>query len=494
MSLIMRRTLWWIDEDYVRHRKPLPTDPPSIEYMAKIHKRIGVLANRLDHGPFIVRVRLARVWAVGGTESVLDESGNPMERLDWWCRELARDVVANNELATPEAWELLTDEGGRHLHRFLGSLGEFDRESLFRARLEANIGSPTGDRNFAIYFHGVRQRDRVFVDQQLLEMEGNQSFPRSTLLAMIQMMGPTPEMRALLFRLIDNRSVRPAEVAAAFQYSAWLKDLPGSEVRSILEFILTGENLGGIAAYILQNHVRLVDGLPPELIEVAQEALQGNYEHDDMLEFAWGRLAIALANTDLERGFAILDRRIAQLTGTDAPDGQRPFTPFRPQGTYDLWTHLRDAAPERAYRKLFQLRPLLGRSDFSASLDLVKHRTDLLKVAADSEEMAAFLARFVAESLPGFFDFAFGLLDLFPASTTVQDQLVADATHRSPGSLENKVEFGHGLEVIRSRIADPATPVRFRPWLRKVQAGIIDAMAEQDRLLAGIEGLWPSTE
>ncbi len=432
----------------------------------RVLDRLAALGRRFDEGPFASRLKIA----IGPPFEVEWEevNGKRVYAFEMRCRELAREALARPELMSDEAWAHLNGPADQ-APTFLRSLGELDTERRLLDRFESAAGEPYGGRNLAWYLAGVQKSAPHFVDERLDAYAVRRGFPAGTLLTALRVIGPTEGNRSRLQQLIGGKAVEPFLVADMFTTGRWLDDLPADEIKSILEYIATGSReWPKWLVVVLSLYLHGDRALPVELVPIATQTIRRLESFDRDLDYHCDCVAIGIGKTNLDEAFQLFNRQLEAWADAGEVRRWASWSPLRRSNPGGFWDFLRRQAPERAYRALFPLKGKRAARDLESPLDLVNHLETLLRIAADSEDAAVFLAGLVSRGQPGFFPFAYGLIDLFPASDSIRARL-GFAAQYSNGSV---VGFGseadrleESLTAIGDELKNPAIPEAGRRWL-----------------------------
>jgi hypothetical protein len=95
------------------------------------------------------------------------------------------------------------------------------------------------------------------------------------------------------------------------------------------------------------------------------------------------------------------------------------WNPFERYGTRDFWEHLRTQSPERAYKILGEWSVAAPGPDLQDNgqrylLDLASHQQILVDIARSDRNAAWIFAQCVPSAQPGFFPFAYQLIEMYP--------------------------------------------------------------------------------
>src|SRR6266513_240199 len=147
----------------------------------------------------------------------------------------------------------------------------------------------------------------------------------------IQRTGLKEKNRERLQALLRAKSVKPEDIARAFSVGRWLEPLPPNEVQQIFEYIETERKIAPWLAEVISLYLHPDKALAVELLPVARRTLAAVQEINDgrgNLSYHCDRIAIGIARTDINIGFAVLKElleRISNQTHRRFYTGWNPF-------------------------------------------------------------------------------------------------------------------------------------------------------------------------
>jgi hypothetical protein len=290
--------------------------------------------------------------------------------------------------------------------------------------------------------------------------------------------GPTPTNRKRLLQFIANKSVTPMGVTNMFRAGRWLDGVPVSEVVIIMEYMAQGDHWPQSVADVMSLYLHLNKPLPQELIPLGEHTLQ-EIDITRSESYHCNQIAIGIAKTDLEKGFALLEKRIAVLNELDWREWTGGWNPFDTYGGHEFWDYLRSQNTERAYRCFCTLKNRHIRNDIldgaRALLDLENHSASLLKIANENEEDAERIAASVSIKQPRFFAFAFDLLVGRSIDGKVAAGLSSTIVERSGfGGPLDKLQ--NALSDIESELKRTDIPDHGHTWLERLKHIVQEAI------------------
>jgi hypothetical protein len=474
----LRHSIHWAEERYTENSQK-PGQEEVHDKWAAVLRRLAALRERFDGGDFLLRLKIA-------TGSAFEYDWEPGEEGRVYgyqkrLRALASEATSNPSLMTDEAWNVLKDANAHQVGEFIQFLGESDRQKQFIGRFESEIGDHAGNWRFGLYCLGLSRSEPAYVESYLDAALDKPTFDKGAMLWALRFIGPTLTNRQRLFRLIKGNSVDPIAVASMFTTGRWLDDLPVSEVVAIMEFIARGEKWPEWALSAMSLYLHPDKPLPRELIPFGERLLdEAQPTYDNGHRF--NEVALGIAKTDLERGFALLDKKITALNKTDWQEWRAEWNPLRRHGAHEFWDYLRSQDAERAYRSFCTLKnrhvlrnEILDDDNRASLLDITNHRSVLLKIATENEDDAEQIAASISMKQPGFFSFAFEFLNGRAVDGKVASSLAS--------TVVGRVGFGSELDKLRTAMSEielqlkrPDTPTHGRAWLERLKHNIQEAI------------------
>jgi hypothetical protein len=373
---------------------------------------------------------------------------------------------------TNDAWAAIKDANSHLAGEFLMFLGECDLQKHFIAQFESETADHAGKWRLGLYCFGLNRSDSGYVESYLERLSHNPSFDKGALLLPIAFIGSTPANRKRLLQLIANKSVAPLDVTNMFRAGRWFEGVPISDVVAIMEYMAQGENWAQMLADVISLYLHLNKPLPKELFPLGERILRESYlTLND--SYDCNQIAIGIARTDLEKGFALLKERIDVLNEKDWHGLSGGWNPLSRYGGHEFWNYLRSENAERAYRYFCTLtnphirHEIIG-DDARVLLDLENHRPILLKIANENEKDAEQLAFSVSYKQPGFLAFAFELLAGRLLDGNVASRLSSTVVEQDGfGTPLNKLQIA--LNNIESELKKTGLPEHGRAWLERLK-------------------------
>jgi hypothetical protein len=288
----------------INHRTAESAETEEILQNAK--HVISNILKLLEAGDFSMRLmRWASVWAS-------DEQGEHMKEL----RALIMEVMDQPPLLTEELlmW-LLSDEAKLGLP-FFQILGEQDTNHSWLARIEELGYSIKGAGAFSWYFSGLGKRDRSFVSDRLDELtRGGRVTGKAIISATTHFSGDSSSVKRVVKLLEEGRVDRVDVEYSLLRSSPWLNTLSIDDYIRLLK--VTAEDDLKYAKSVVNSLIVWLykhTDIDRTLAEFAWQCLE--QVSPNSLEDAYNcdNLASKLVEVDVETSFALLEKRLHQLS------------------------------------------------------------------------------------------------------------------------------------------------------------------------------------
>ena len=449
--------------------------------------RLDPLIACFDEAPFSRRLNIAvgRSFA-HDYEDVAGERVYGYQRL---LRNLAAEVVTSPGLMSSEAWAALLDPESYNALEFVSALAQLDEAHLFLPGLHKRAGDRATARLLATYLATQQNKFPDWVEQSIDDIIAS-DLPGIVILEVLKFCGPSAKNVERLLALIRQEAILPLELAQTFATGRWLDNLPPQQVAAVFDYMTRSRDTAKWIAGDLALYLHHEKPVPRELFNTARQILTSPTAGADSEAHELDGIALGLAKTDIEVGLELLGQQLEGLAAADA-FAQQCWNPVQTFGDRAFWEYLRDNAPEAAYRCLVKFPPsstLTGYHSRSGRpvLDLVKHHEMLCTLARVDRAATLMLVQVMSPGQPGFFEFAFGLLSLYPNDDAISaalnwatvDRLGWDWDHLNAalGRVRQHAS-ATGLSEIASR------------WLMDVQRLITEQQQEHRRYFGDDEFL-----
>ena len=470
----LRENVRWLRDFYNRSRVK-PGQEKWQEAWVKTIDELDALLVRLEEGPFDHRLRLA----IGRTFDHDEIAFEDRKVREYQVRilKLAREACREPQAMIDATWALLGEREALNAGDFAFFLGEADDQRHHYPVLFARALDWQWSRLLGLYLLGAAKSMASWVEARLDEMLTSAGASKSALLTAVRLIGPTETNRSRLSQLLRDRSVSADEVAQAFSSGRWLDGLPTEEVRDVLGFILSKPEhepaMLRVTSLYLHHHRPLPRGLFDIVIPVLNAPIHPRMSSSYELD----QVAMGVAVTDLEAGFDLLREAIRRLSEVKGRSFWMGWNPFERYGTRDFWEYLRTQSPQRAYSVLGEWNvasPSPDERDHTQRylLDLAAHRDILSSIARTNRNAACIFARCVPSAQPGFFQFAYELVKMYPGDEGIIEALNSALIQISGFGYEYDW-LSKATENLQVELKSPALSEAARRWLESVQDHIL---------------------
>jgi hypothetical protein len=464
----------WLRDFYHRSSKSAGQSTKRAEWQKTIDE-LDVLLARLVKGTFDHRLRFAIGRSSDYDEVIVD--GRKLHEYQARILELAREICRDPRALNEATWDLLRIKESVHRGDFAFHLGESDHDHQFWPQLLARGADWPWPNLIGFYLAGANTTMAPWVQTTLDEMLISPTAPKNAVLVAICAIGPTSENRLRLRQMLLDRAVSVDEVARSFSSGRWLKGLPPEEVRDVLEFILSepGREASMLDVACLYLHHEIP--LPRELFDIAKRVLREPVRRNNTASYELDQVASALARTDLDEGFKLLEEVMQSLAKTSPGFWRIGWDPFEDYSTQDFWKYLRTQSPSRAYKLLGEWKRasnwphLRGRGD-KHLLDLSAHYEVLTEIARTSRDASRTFAECLHLKQPRFFDFAYTLVELHPNDSRVAGELNAAFISQSGSGYEFD-RLTSTLQTVQSELQGAKLSAVARSWLESLRDQIL---------------------
>jgi hypothetical protein len=444
-----------------------------------------------DEAPFARRLKIAVGRALAYDYE--DIEGERLYSYQKRLRTLAAEAIADARLMTEEAWSALYDAEAYNATEFATALGDLDDAHVFASGFEERALDWHTSRLLAFYLAERRKKNATWVERRIDTLIVRTDFACVAVLQVLKVIGPTSENVRRLFDLIRAKAITPLEVAQAFSTGKWLDDLPPEDVAVVFDYIATGENIAPWLASALSLYLYHEKPLPRPLFNVARHLLMSPSAQSGGHDYELDRIAVGLAKTDVRAGLQLLAQHIERLGRN--PDIARwdQWNPVEGYSERAFWEYLRNHAPEEAYRILGGFHSLATWMGFRSIrrrelLDLSNHREILTKIAAENHEATLVFISATSVKQPGFFDFAYALLHLYPSDADIRTRLNT-ATVARAGFGSDLDDLNHALKRVSEELANDGLSERAASWLGELRDYISEQQREYGRYFGSHEFL-----
>jgi hypothetical protein len=455
--------------------------------------QIDAWIDRLTSGPFKDRLKLA----LGPTydHEEIEFEGRKLYTPDVRVIRLAREATGDPQLMS-DAWELLVEESTPNAAEFVRELGRSDSTRNFYSEFLSRADNWSWAGLLGIYLAGAQEHDNGWVEQRLSELPISRGQSNLAALLAYQQTGFNEANRKRLKTLIGAKTISPHDLGAAFLYGRWLESLSIDEVRIVLEYIKSDPNNIPLLVQVISLYLHPKKPLAAELIPVARATLTAAQEFNDHGNFGYhcDQIAIGIAKTDLETGFEIMDSVLKAFSTSGRRSWYNGWNPLDWPGSRDFWVFLRSQTPKRLYSLLAKLDRRLRWPDLRHHrsvylLDLAEHSDLLLDIARRDSTAAEIFADCLVSSQPGFVEFVFKLLQLYPDAQSIHSALISAVLEKTGfgSALEH---LGESEQFIETALKSAELSELGRRWLESLKQAVIKRRKEEQQLFGDDPTIW----
>jgi hypothetical protein len=410
--------------------------------------RIDDWISRVTGGPFSNRLKLA----LGPTfdHEEVEFEGRKLYTPELRVIHLAREAISNPALMDG-CWEGLVGDRTTNAIDFVRELGCRDNARQFYAEFSKRADTWPWARLLGVYLGGAQEIDPEWVESRLSDMPVFRGQSNVAALLAYQQTGFGEGNRRRLQALLTAHAVTPEDVTIAFSYGRWLENLPADDVRQIFEYIESDPKLTIPLAEVMSLYLHPKKPLLAELIPVAQRTLTAAQNFNDghgNQGYHCDQIAIGIAKTDINAGFAVMEdvlQRLSSSTRLSFYGGWHPY--------------------------------------------LENHGKLLLDLARNDVAAAEVFADCVVFSQPGFTDFVFSLLEIFPDASKIHSGLRSAIVEETGFGSANR-HLGKAEEFVETiqRRSDLSEVVR--RWLESLKHSIKERRKEEQRMFGEDPPIW----
>ena len=387
--------------------------------------RVSQLIDAIETGSIDSRVRRwVGTWDYGEQEP--DENGELAYHGEVEIRKLAQAAAADRSAISEDLLQWLKSKDAKRASEFFILLGRSNVTGTWEERIDRCGETNDGELAFACYYGGRGQASRSQIEDKLDELTTTGRIRPEALLGATRYLPGSARAIARIVTLLE-RGVNPTLAERRLMSGGWMKPLSAAEGATLLR---------AIAGTRLENATAVVDflamwvsskPLEGDLTELAWQALESTPQGGEAWDF--DILAAALAKTDLNRSFALLERLLT------IPGDAKSWEPLDRHSGNRFWNTLWSTDRQRSLELLFRVgasSPLVAwRISWHIPdvLNLEEDRQFLHQFARKDASCGEFLSSCLTGGRPGFWPIALDLLALYPDNPTVRKNVALAAGH-----------------------------------------------------------------
>jgi len=448
----------YVDALHFAQRGLIARQPPADKELA----RVSQLIKSIETGNVDGRIRRwVGTWDYGEQER--DEKGELVYHSELEIRKLAKAVVADRNAISEDLLQWLTSKDAKRASEFFILLGRYDATRSWEERIDRCGETNHGELAFACYYCGRGQVSQAEVEDKLDKLtNGGLIRPEALLGASSYLPGSGRAIARVLILL--ERGVSPVLAERHLMAGGWMKPLCVAEAATLLRAI-AGPRLENAALVVdfLAMWIHSSKPLEGDLAELAWQALESTPQGGEAWDF--DILAAALAKTDLNRSFALLEGLLT------LPGNVKSWEPLDRHSGNRFWNTLWSADRQKSLELLFRV----GASSPLIACRISWHIPDILNLEEDRHFLHEFARRdarcgeFVSSCLaggrPGFWPVALDLLALYPDSPPVHRNIAIAARHMKHTVVgpmsEHYIRCAVAVEEVLRSEAIPGTTLAF---------------------------------
>jgi len=428
-------------------------DEEGAAKLQKYIEQIEALIGRLDGGDFSTQLRRwTGKWTIHQNAYKIDQEGKPVYRNEEELEKLAKQAIEYPNLLTNDLLEWLCSGDAREAQTFLFFfwLGKMDSRNKWLPIID-NIGATNkGIVAFSAYYGGLSKSNPKFINKRLDELtEARQVTPEAILYATRYLDGDFAGVKRME-KLIREERVHAVFVEQELKCGGWINSLSPDEYLRLIK-VVAGSELENAAVVIEFFGMWLHSQLPIEgqLAEFAWQCLEAAPTITGTEDYDCDRLAAKLAESDIERGFRLLEKLLVQPCNC--------WNPINRYSQREFWKFLYSNDPERALRVPLSLA-LDNLSQPSSTIYHLhgvvdqEHDTDILiELALESKSQAELVCGIIKFEQPGFWRTVLKIIEKFPHDEGIKKALFCNS---------------------KQMLNDDAAPAAARPWLEELEQSL----------------------
>ena len=365
---------------------------------------------------------------------------------------------------------------------FFRYLGKKDVSRKWQEKVERLGENSEGLIAFSAYFGGMGESDTIHANKRLEELvEAARVTGEAIINATRYLPGGLAGVRRVT-KLIREKRIDPEYVGRVVSGGGWMDSLAAEDCLCLLEAI-AGPSLENAAAVIdflgMWLHSKKV--MEGELAEFAWKCLEAAPPVASDEAYGCEGLAAKLAESDIERGFRLLNKLLMQ------PYDRKSWNPIDRYGAQEnrFWAVLHKADRQRALRTVFSVatKNSLHRLRVSWDLeDILYQQNDadiLIELAIESKDQAVMVAESITTAKPGFWPIAFEIIRKYRNDLNIQDTLTRGIEQMGQvyeGSYSQHLESCR--KDVGRQLKNPAAPTAACSWLREILSRLQGEIAQ----------------
>ncbi|MEQ9623415.1 hypothetical protein [Coleofasciculus chthonoplastes] len=426
-------------------------DEQGVAELQPYIEEIEILIARLEQGDFSTNLkRWTGKWTVYHSESRINEEGKRVYRNEEELKNLAQQAIENPKILTDELIEWLCSGRAREVNEFFFWLGRMDVEKVWIFTIDKIGNAPKGMVAFASYYGGLSQSDPQFISKRLDELtESNQVTAEAIVYSTAYIGGNLVGVKRMEKLIRENR-VNPSFVAQVLKCGRWIDSLSPDEYLRLLKVIAVSdlEHAAAVIDFISMwlHSQRPIEG---QLAELAWQCLEAAPTITGTEDYDCDQLAAKLAESDIERGFKLLEKLLLQPYGC--------WNPINQYSQRNFWQLLYKNNPECALRiplsvalnNLSQYHSIVYH--LYGLIDQTENTDILIQLALESKNKAQFVCKIITFEQQNFWSIVLKIIEKFPNSEGIKEAL---------------------SDKSQQMLNDEAAPAAARLWLEELEQSL----------------------
>lgn len=446
--------------------KSLPT---TVSLVARLESCLA----QLEGAGFSARLkRWAGHWGWKDHEAVGEEQGRQVFRHELELRVLAQSAVTDPAQLTDELFDWVCSPEAHKSHVFFWELGSADKQLTWKDKIGRAGSTKEGVTAFSCYFGGVHRVTPQVTDKWLDDVLLRRAVSGKCIIEATGYLAPNNRCVKRLEQVLASGDVERPYVAQ--QLGFWATGLPSADYLRLLK-VIAGRELDCADAVVDMlcawiHHKKSIEG---DLADLAWSCLASATNVNAGHAYHFDQLATELVQTNLDRGFNLLDHLFRQ------PYDKQVWMPIERHSQNDFWDFLRSADRQRALRLVFtvaseapEMRWLVS-WEFKEVVNQEEDADILIAIALENEGKARCVAETITSGRLGFWPVALKIVEAYPNSERILGALSGGV--QQMGVMVSGPWSSHQrkcLEEVNGVLANQSTPSACRPWLEHMQRGL----------------------
>jgi hypothetical protein len=449
------------------------------ERIQHAHQEILSILNYLEESDFSTRLkRWAGTWA----------NDEHVEEL----RLLAIEVINQPQLLTDSLLMWLTSNEAKLGWTFFQMLGEQDTEHYWLPQIEQVGATNDGSIAVSMYLTGLSKFDQSFVSRQLDKLADEDKVTGEAIISAMGYFSGDKAGVERVEKLLGKRRVNVGSIELRLLRSnIWINTLTVEEYLRFLKAI-AGNELEHAKVAVnslnmwLYGHTNIDGAIAEFAWKCLEKTTPDSFEDTHRCDV----VASKLAETDVERGFALLEHILKQQHTSMFWNPLSPYTGGK------FWSALRKADQRRALSIPLSIASndtsvrLSVIQDLLSVIDQEKDAGTLLRFADEEREQAKVVCKSLAAWKPGFWPIARQIFLRYSDDQDMKDLLqIAIMRKNIPMSVMSglpSLDLQSRLDDIQRVLVDVSLSFVERSWLKQIESTLRSEMENYRQYESGM--------